>query len=172
MSKNEIFNVKNLVRLALVAAMYVALTLLIEPFSYGIINFRFSEVLMLLCFYRKDYGVALTMGCFIANIFSPNGLDIILGTLGTAAAAFLMYYMKNVYLAALLPVLTNAILVGIELHIYGEPLWFSIGSVALGELCVMVIGLVVFKALFERSFMLKLIGCTKEIHKKKETIDT
>lgn len=167
MSKNEIFNVKNMVRLALVAALYAVMTLMIEPLAYGPIQFRFSEILVLLCFYRKDYGVALTLGCFIANLLSPYGLDIIFGTLGTVAAVFLMYYMKNIYLAALLPVITNGILVGLELFIYGDPLWVSMGTVALGELAVMVIGVLIFKALVERPYILKIIGCTKEISKKK-----
>lgn len=167
MSKNEIFNVKNMVRLALVAALYAVMTLLIEPLAYGPIQFRFSEILVLLCFYRKDYGVALTLGCFIANLLSPYGLDIIFGTMGTVAAVFLMYYMKNIYLAALLPIITNGIFVGTELFIYGEPLWFSMGSVALGELAVMVVGVLIFKALIERPYILKIIGSTKEIGRKK-----
>ena len=167
MSKNEIFNVKNMVRLALVAALYAVMTLLIEPLAYGPIQFRFSEILVLLCFYRKDYGVALTLGCFIANLLSPYGLDIIFGTMGTVAAVFLMYYMKNIYLAALLPVITNGIFVGTELFIYGEPLWFSMGSVALGELAVMVVGVLIFKALIERPYILRIIGSTKEIGRQK-----
>lgn len=167
MSKNEIFNVKNMVRLALVAALYAVMTLLIEPLAYGPIQFRFSEILVLLCFYRKDYGVALTLGCFIANLLSPYGLDIIFGTMGTVAAVFLMYYMKNIYLAALLPVITNGIFVGTELFIYGEPLWLSMGSVALAELGVMVVGVLIFKALIERPYILKIIGSTKEIGRQK-----
>lgn len=167
MSKNEIFNVKNMVRLALVAALYAVMTVMIEPLAYGPVQFRFSEILVLLCFYRKDYGIALTLGCFIANLLSPYGLDVIFGTLGTAAAVFLMYYMKNICLAALLPVITNGILVGLELFIYGEPLWISVGTVALGELAVMIIGVLLFKAVAQRPYILKIIGCTKEIGKKK-----
>lgn len=167
MRKHEIFNTKNLARLALVAAVYAAATVLIHPLAYGPVQLRVSEILVLLCFYRKDYAVALTLGCFIANLLSPYGLDILFGTLGTAAAVFLMYYMKNIYLAALLPVITNGILVGIELHIYGEPLWFGMGTVALGELIVMIAGAILFKSVIERPYILKIIGCTKQIGKNK-----
>ena len=48
MSKKEIFQTKNLVRLALVAALYAALTLAIPGLSFGSIQFRFSEILVLL----------------------------------------------------------------------------------------------------------------------------
>ena len=71
MPKNEIFQTKNLVRLALVAALYAALTLALPGLSFGAIQFRFSEILVLLCFYRKDYSISLILGCFIANCFSP-----------------------------------------------------------------------------------------------------
>ncbi len=166
MRKNEIFNVKNLTRLAIVAAMYAALTLAIAPLSFGAIQFRFSEVLVLLCFYRKDYAPALILGCFIANLFSPFGLyDIIFGTLATAVAVIPMYYMKNIFLAAALPVVSNGIIVGIELFLCGEPLWFSMATVALGELVVVgVLGVVIFKLIFEKNpAMLRLIGSKRKV---------
>ena len=39
-------------RIAIMAALYVVLTLISYPFSYGLIQFRISEVLMLLCFWQ------------------------------------------------------------------------------------------------------------------------
>ena len=61
MPKNEIFQTKNLVRLALVAALYAALTLALPGLSFPAIQFRFSEILVLLCFYRKDYSISLIL---------------------------------------------------------------------------------------------------------------
>lgn len=165
MRKNEIFNVRNLTRLAIVAAMYAALTLAVAPLSFGAVQFRFSEVLVLLCFYRKDYAPALILGCFIANLFSPFGLyDIVFGTLATAVAVIPMYYMKNIFLAALLPMISNGVIVGIELFLCGEPLWFSMGTVALGELVVVgILGTVLFKLVFEKNrHLMRLIGSTRK----------
>lgn len=168
MRKKEIFNVVNLTRLALVAAMYTVLTVVIAPLAYGDVQFRFSEVLVLLCFYRKDYAPALIVGCFIANLFSPMGLmDIIFGTLATAVAVIPMYHMKNIYLAALLPVISNGIIVGIELTVaFGTPIWLNMLSVAFGELVVVgVIGIAVFKLLFETNSALpRIIGSTRKSH--------
>ena len=56
-----------IVRLAIIAGLYVALTWATLPLSYGLIQFRVSEILLLLCFYRKDYIYSLVLGCFIAN---------------------------------------------------------------------------------------------------------
>lgn len=167
MRKNEIlkqtFNVRNLTRLALVAAMYVALTLAVPALSFGAIQCRFSEILVLLCFYRRDYSAALILGCFIANLFSPLGwYDLVFGVAATAIAVLPMFSIKNVFLAAVLPVVTNGVLVGIELSLVGEPLWFSMGTVALGELAVMALGAAVFKTVFERNrAIMTLIGAKK-----------
>ncbi len=174
MQKKEIFNVENITRLALVAAMYVVLTIAIEPLGYGAVQFRVSEVLVLLCFYRKDYAPALILGCFIANLFSPFGLaDIIFGTLATAIAVVPMYYMKNIYLAALLPIVSNGIIVGIEITVLeGTPLWFNMLSVAFSELLIVgVIGIVIFKLIFDtNSAMPRVIGSTRGNKKAKKSV--
>lgn len=167
MRKNEILStVLNICRLALVAAMYVALTLLFAPLAFGAIQLRFSEALVLLCFYRKDYSISLILGCFIVNLFSPLGLpDIIFGTLATAAAVIPMYYMKNIFLAALLPIVSNGIIVGIELTVlFKDPLWFNMIMVAVGELVVVgVLGVLISKNIFDRiPIMLKIIGSTRK----------
>lgn len=165
MQKNDFFNIRNLARLALVAALYAAMTLAIPGLSFSAVQFRFSEILVLLCFYRKDYCVSLTLGCFIANLFSPFGLyDIIFGTLATAVSVIPMYHVKNIWLASALPVIGNGIIIGFELFLCGEPLWFSMGTVALGELVVItVIGCPLFRFALERSkpFM-QVLGADKQ----------
>lgn len=163
MQKNEFLSTKNIVRLALVAAAYTALTLLIQPLSYGAV--RFSEALVLLAFYRRDYSISLILGCLIANLFSPFGLyDILFGTLATAVAVVPMYYVKNIFIAALFPVITNGLLVGYELSIIGEPFWLSVGTVALGELVVVfILGIALFKLVLEKNrfLMRNLIASTR-----------
>lgn len=173
MPEKRKIQVIDLVRMALVAALYAALTLAIHPLSYGAVQMRLSEMLVLLCFYRRDYAPALTLGCFIANLFSPFGLyDIIFGTLATAVAVFPMFYIRNIWLAAALPVISNGIIVGIELYLCGEPLWFSMGSVAIGELAVIAAGTILFRFVLERSSVfMRIIGTQKQSLRKRETAD-
>ena len=167
MSRNKIFETKNLVRLALVAAVYAVLTLILLGQSFGGVQFRFSEILVLLCFYRKDYSVALILGCFIANCFSPMALmDMIFGTLATAIAVIPMFYIKNIWVASILPAVSNGIIIPIELYIcYGNepPIWFNMITVAAGELVVVtIIGCVLFKLALERSTrFMEVIGANK-----------
>ena len=177
MSKKEIFETRNLVRLALVAAIYAAITVAIPGLSFGSIQFRFAEVLVLLCFYRKDYCIALILGCFIANCFSPMALmDMIFGTLATAIAVIPMFYIRNIWVASLLPVVSNGIIVAIELFVcFGNepPIWFNMLTVGAGELVVVtIIGCVLFRLVFERSSrLMEIIGANKPNYFKTKTAE-
>ena len=44
---------------AVIAATYAALTMVISPLSYGPIQFRFAEILVLFCFFNKRYAIGL-----------------------------------------------------------------------------------------------------------------
>ena len=125
MNKN-IVNTKFLVSTALIAAIYVVMTLAIAPLSFGMIQIRISEVLMLMAFIDKKYAPGLVLGCFIANCFSPFGMmDAVFGTACTAASLVgITKCSKTLFGASLWPVLCNAF-IGIELYLFGSPLLLS-----------------------------------------------
>ena len=159
MQKNS-FPAVRIAKLAAVAALYVALTYALGFMSYGNIQFRVAEALMLLCFYKKDYGIALTLGCFIANIFSPMMLmDMVFGTLATVLAVLLIFISPNLYIASLAPVLTNAVIVGIELTVaFKTPFWLNAIEVAAGEfVCVSIVGVILFKLLEKNAGFMRLV---------------
>lgn len=119
---------KKLVTLSLVATIYVVLTLAIAPLAYGPLQFRISEILNLLAFYNPIYGVAITLGCFIANMFTPNLplLDLIFGTLATALSVFFISKSRNLLIASIFPTIINAIIIPwvITASISGDLLFF------------------------------------------------
>ena len=95
-----------LVKSAVVAALYAVLTVMLPVASYGPIQFRFSEILVLLVFYNKRFIPGLVLGCAIANLFSPMMLfDVVFGTLSSYIAFMLMKKAKNIYVASIFPVL-------------------------------------------------------------------
>lgn len=61
-------------RMALVTGLYVAVTLVLSVFSFGVIQIRLSEMFNYLSLYNKRYIVAVTAGVALANIASPLGL--------------------------------------------------------------------------------------------------
>ncbi|NLP26836.1 MAG: QueT transporter family protein [Clostridiales bacterium] len=150
-----------LVKISVVAAIYVVLTVAIEPLSYGAIQFRFSEILMLMCFYKFDYCISLTLGCAIANIFSPFAIiDVPFGTLATLISTILIYRSNKLWLASFFPTIFNGIIVGLELNLfYDLPILISILSVAIGEFIVVTfLGMPIFLALQKNKLFMNMIG--------------
>lgn len=147
-----------LVKLAMVVAIYVIFTVFL-PFSYGEIQFRVAEVLLLLCFFRKDYVYALIVGCLIANIFSPLGIiDVIFGTIHTAIAAFLISRSKNLIIASLYPTIFMFI-IALELHfVLSLPFWLTLLTTMAGEFVVVtIIGVPLFMLLRKNNDFMQLI---------------
>lgn len=138
----------------MIAAAYAALTF-VNPLSFGPVQFRISELLTILCCLTPAAIPGLTIGCFIANTASFMPLDLLIGTASTLIAAVLGYAFRRVclhgypVLSAFFPVVTNGILVGLELCFYAgnfTPIGFltAAGSVALGEAGVCLIALCLF----------------------------
>ncbi len=106
------FTVKQLTRGAVIGALYVVLTLVLAPFSFGAIQLRISEVLTVLPFIMPEAVLGLTIGCFVSNIICSNIVDAVVGTLATLLAALVTAKTKKLYLAPLPAVVFNAVLVG------------------------------------------------------------
>ena len=128
----------------ILAALYAVITLITTPLSYGLVQFRLSECLVVLCAFEPTLGIGITLGCFLANMFSTvTALDMIIGTLATALACLLTARCRKAWLLPLPNVLINALLVGGMLAFVLYPnqllLGFAIafGQVALGEAVVM-----------------------------------
>ena len=122
-NKKVVFIVKS----AVIAALYAGLTYVagMLNLAYGPIQFRFSEALTILACISPSAIPGLTVGCILGNITSPYGIiDIVCGTFATFLAAVLSYSTRKItfkkipWLSPLFPVLTNAIIVGVEITIF------------------------------------------------------
>lgn len=145
---------------AIIAAVYAAATFAIAPIAYGAIQTRISEVIVFLAFYNKKYIPGLVIGCFLANIPSSLGAwDLVFGTFSTLVVCLSMYYLKNLFAAALAGGLITGIIVGAELtFVFADPFKINFIYVFIGEVLVLIIGAILFK-LLERNqnFMKKYI---------------
>lgn len=154
------FQTVRLVRIAIIAALYVGLTYAFSFMSYGGVQFRISEILVLLCFYNRDYCFALILGCIFANIGSPLGyIDLIFGVMSTVFSVVTIRYCKNIYLAAVMPVI-SMVFVALELTLFlPEPSAFilNLATTMGGEAAVMVVGVVFFKAVEKNRMLMRLI---------------
>lgn len=156
MQKNSI-TTRMVAYTALVAAVYAVMTLAVAPLSFGAVQLRVSEMLVLLAFLDKRYAPGLILGCFIANCFSPLGMvDAVFGTVCTAAALFGITHSKTLFGASLWPVVCNAFL-GVEYYfLQNAPLLLTAGSIAIGEfLAVSCLGYVVFRQIMKNGMLVR-----------------
>ena len=151
---------RSLARSGLIAAMYVILTLVFQPISFGAIQFRIAEALMLLPVLTLDAVPGLFIGCLLANLLGGGvWFDVVLGSIATLLAAiFARKWRARPLLAAFSAVLFNGLIVGPVVYFAyvrapGAPvsvstMLFNMGTVAFGELVVCyVLGLPLLAAL-------------------------
>jgi len=138
MKETRYFTTRQLTLAAVVAALYAALTMALPALSYGPVQIRFSEALTVLPFLFPATAPGLFVGCLIANLLSPYGLiDIVLGSAASLIAAVWTARMKRRALAALPPVLVNALIIGAMLAWYeagfgpGFPALFAFNAVSI-----------------------------------------
>ena len=151
---------RNLAFSGILAALYVALTLVSEAIGLanGMIQLRLSEALTIMPFFTPAAIPGLTIGCFLSNVLTTgNAFDIIFGTLATALGAVGTYLLKKALkkkaapLCVLPPVISNTVIIPYVLkYAYGLPnriatlmLFVGIGEVA--SCCIL--GGVLFHAL-------------------------
>lgn len=115
---------QRIVRVAVIAAAYAALTLVALLFlgslAWGPVQFRVSEALCALALLTPEAIPGLALGCAIANVanivLSGTGmlgmLDVVFGTLATALGAWFTWRnRRHPALALLGPVIANALIV-------------------------------------------------------------
>lgn len=131
-------NATFLVQAAVIAAVYTALTLLLMPLSYGVMQIRVSEALTILPALTPAAIPGLFIGCLISNMIGPYGiLDMVLGGAATLIAAIASYRLRSKpLLVPLPPIITNGFIIGAMLHYaYSVPVSFPVAVlwVGLGE---------------------------------------
>lgn len=168
--KNKI---RMLTKSAVIAALYVVLTLLQEFLLPGspsnAIQFRIAEALCVFALFSPAGVYGVTLGCLLFNLINAGTLplDFFVGTAATFTATFAMYRFRKLriwklpLLSLMMPVILNGLLVGWELTVYvqGTSYWFNASCVALGELAVMMtLGVALYLAFSARGLGERLLG--------------
>ena len=124
---------------AMIAAIYVVLTMVGASFAFGEVQVRFSEALTILPVFTPAAIPGVFLGCLISNILGGCILpDIIFGSLATLIGAVFTWMLRNKskYLSPLPPILANMIVVPFVLK-YGYmvplPIPFMMLTVGIGE---------------------------------------
>lgn len=136
-------SIRFLVRSAMIAAVYVALTLVsaMLGMSSGAIQVRLSEALCVLPVFTSAAIPGVTIGCFIANLLTGGTIwDLTIGVLATLIGAVIAGLLKRwKYLASIPTILSNAFLIPWVLILAGfipdsaASYWFTALTVGIGE---------------------------------------
>lgn len=169
--RKSLLSIQSLCFAAIISAIYAAVTLLFQPISFGVVQFRISEALTLLPVLFTQSIPGLTVGCFAANLLgSATVWDIVFGTLATLISSLWARRLrKNIWLAALGPVICNAVIVGVVLGCTLQlPLAPTILSVGFGETVVVFgLGVPLVKVLEKGAFLRQISTFITESRSKK-----
>ena len=133
---------------AAIAAIYVVLTVVFAPISFGPVQLRIAEALTILPLFTPAAIPGLFLGCVLANLIGGAIVwDVVFGSLATLIGAVLGYRLRsNRWLVPLPAVLSNALIVppvlrfgyGVDLPLPLMALYIALGEIAgcyiLGEL--------------------------------------
>ena len=142
-----------LVQAAAIGAIYVVLTLLFAPLSYGEVQVRFSEALTILPYFTPAAIPGLFVGCILSNLLGGAiPVDIIFGSIATLIGAIFTYKLRgNKWLAPVPPIVANMIIVPFVLYYgYGVnlPIPLMMLTVGAGEVISCgVFGMIILTAL-------------------------
>ena len=163
---------RSLVQSAVIAALYVCLSLLqnlLLPGSASMtIQYRVAEALCVLALFSSSAIPGLALGCLLFNMTQAGALplDFLVGTSASLLAALGMYLFRELrvgklpVLSFLMPALCNGILVGAELTVYieGTSFWFNAACVAAGEAAVLfTLGLALYSVLRRGSLASRIL---------------
>ena len=124
---------------AIIAALYVVLTVAFAPISFGPVQLRISEALAITPLFTSAAVPGLFIGCVIANIFGGGiAVDVIFGSLATLIGAWIGFkLMYNRWLVPVPTIISNTLIVPFVLR-YGYgiadiPLPLMMVYIAIGE---------------------------------------
>lgn len=158
---------RDMVQIALVAAIYVALTITppLNAISYGAYQFRISEMMNFMAFYNRKYIIGVTIGCMIANLFSPLWIDVFVGggstlvflTLGVVLFSkvkpgYLLngWLRKDFFLFSIFFSI-SMVTIAIELNIVtGAPFLLTWFTTAIGECASLLVGAILIDKISKR----------------------
>lgn len=159
--------IRTLVVNSLIAALYIAVSGVVQPIAFSSVQFRIPEMFNHLIVFNKKYFFGIVLGVFLANLFfSPLGLyDLTFGVAHSAISlgivVLLSKFIKNEWILMIANTLVftfNMFIISFELYLALDlPFLLTWLTTAVGEFIVLAVGIPVMYALNKRLRFGKLI---------------
>nr|WP_295972594.1 QueT transporter family protein [uncultured Bacillus sp.] len=143
-------NIKTLAVNGIVAALYIVVSAVIQPFGFTNVQFRISEIFNHLIVFNKKFIYGIVLGVFLTNLlFSPMAAyDLVFGTgqsiVSLLITIFSIRFLKGIWARMIFNTLVFTLtmfIIAIELNLaFGLPFLLTWVTTAAGELVVMTIG--------------------------------
>lgn len=143
-------NIRTLAVNGVVAALYIAVTFIFQPFGFTNVQFRISEMFNHLIVFNKKYLYGIVLGVLLANLFfSPMvPYDLVFGVgqsiIALMITIFSTKYIKGIWKRMFFNTIVftfTMFIIAFELKLaLGFPFLFTWLTTATGELVVMAIG--------------------------------
>lgn len=150
---------KTIATSGIIAALYVAVSLLVAPFGFTAVQFRVSEMFNHLIVFNKKYFFGIVLGVFVTNMFSPLGLyDLTFGVAHSIITLSLTILASKYIKGNLGRMIFNTIMftftmfiIAFELNLALDlPFFYTWLTVAAGEFVVLAVGIPIILALNKR----------------------
>lgn len=163
-------NVNVITKTAVIASLYAVVTWAFYFVGYNAIQFRVSEILVLLAFLDKRYIPGLVLGCIIANFTSPYGIiDIVMGSFASLFVVVMIAITRkmlgfnkvSLFVASLWAAISAFIIAYEIVFIFGAPesFWFWTCMVAIGEFVVVtIVGFPIFAWILSNDDLVKRLS--------------
>ncbi|MEK4228275.1 QueT transporter family protein [Solibacillus sp. FSL H8-0538] len=151
--------VKFLATSGIIAALYIAVTMLVAPFGFTEVQFRVSEMFNHLVAFNPRFAIGIIIGVFISNLSSPLGMyDLVFGVghsiITLAIFIVVCKFVKNILARLLINTLLftcTMFIIAFELNLALElPFFWTWVTVAAGEFIVLAVGVPIMYTLNKR----------------------
>lgn len=160
-------SINYLVKSAVIAAIYTIITILFSFMGYQAIQFRISEIMVLLVFIDSKYTAGLILGCFIANLLGPYGLiDAVFGSLASLFAIGMIIFTRkklgfnhrSLFISSFWPAISSFIIAFEIVFVFNVPesYWLWVLWVAIGEFVVVTLaGVPIFRWIMKQDALVQ-----------------
>lgn len=146
---NKKLSTRELAEGAIFAAAYIVLVFTLSTISYGAVQCRIADFMMMFCYKKKQNVIGYAIGGVLANMFSPIGpIDMVVGLIVCFIPGLIIYKVGAKIISAVAATVINGVFIALELYlVFAIPYLYALVTVSAGVAVTAVSSMVIYKAI-------------------------